>query len=431
MASTVDKEVAILIIGAGTFGLATAQRLSSAGYTNITVLEKDTQVPSRFSAGFDLNKIVRAEYADPFYTPLTLEAINKWQNDPLYSPYYHQVGFLNVVSGSAPEISKDILKEYHASVSKNQAFHGKIESCPDAASIKKFAPALYGPMQGWNGYLNRLAGYAHSADAMKAVYEDCVRKGVSFRLGSKEGEVAELLFTPGSSRCIGAKTKGGVEYKASTTIVSLGANVARIIPSAKTQVTARCWGVAHIQLSPEEAARLRGIPVVNVRDIGFFFEPDLATNKLKVCHMGGAYTNYSGSSARPSLPHSELSDSDFITQEDEEASRRLIRETLPSLASRPLIDRHMCWIADSEDSNFVIDYVPGSDRSLVILSGDSGHGFKMLPIMGDFVMKLLTSGKQVIPQWQWKDAQVDSAPAKVAWRTGSSIDLADAPRAKL
>lgn len=334
------------------------------------------------------------------------------------------------MTGSAPQISKDILKKYHSSVSINPAFDGQINACPDATSIKKLAPALYGPLKGWNGYLNKLAGYAHSADALKAVYEDCVRKGVSFRLGSKEGEVAELLFSPGTSRCIGVRTKGGVEYRAVKVIVALGANVAKIIPSAASQITARCWGVSHIQLGPEEAARLRGLPVINVRDIGFFFEPDLATNKLKICHMGGAYTNYA-TSKDLSLPHSELLDSDFITQEDEKASRRLIRETLPGLAARPLIDRHMCWIADSEDSNFVIDYVPGSDNSLVILSGDSGHGFKMLPIMGDWVMKLLIDGKQSISRWQWKEKEVLSALGKVTWRTGTSADLATVPRAKL
>lgn len=75
MVSEHRKNEAILIIGAGTFGLATAHRLASAGYTNITVLEKDGQIPSRFSAGFDLNKIIRAEYADSFYTPLTLVSV--------------------------------------------------------------------------------------------------------------------------------------------------------------------------------------------------------------------------------------------------------------------------------------------------------------------------------------------------------------------
>lgn len=331
------------------------------------------------------------------------------------------------MSGSASQKTKDILKKYLASVSDNPVFRGKIQSCSDGATIKKLIPALSGPVNGWNGYLNTLAGYAHAAGAMKAVYEDCLEKGVSFRVGPHEGEVSELLFAPGTRRCIGARTKGDVRYHASATIVAVGANAAKIIPSATSQVTARCWGVSHIQLSPEEAAKLRGIPVINVRDIGFFFEPDPETHKLKICHMGGGYTNYTGSTG-VSLPPSKLTDSDFILKEDEEASRRLLREALPELADRPLIDNHLCWFADSDDYNYVIDYVPETERSLVILSGDSGHGYKMLPVMGNLVETLLADGQQSVSRWKWK---ASNSGDNVAWRTGSSADLSNTPRAKL
>ena len=53
-------------------GLSTALHLSRAGFHNVTVLEKDTQIPPRSSAANDINKIVRAEYEDPFYTDLTI-----------------------------------------------------------------------------------------------------------------------------------------------------------------------------------------------------------------------------------------------------------------------------------------------------------------------------------------------------------------------
>ena len=72
MSSTDQKEQSILILGAGCFGLSTAYFLASRGYSSITVLEKDNGVPSRFSAANDLNKVIRAEYADPFYTELAL-----------------------------------------------------------------------------------------------------------------------------------------------------------------------------------------------------------------------------------------------------------------------------------------------------------------------------------------------------------------------
>lgn len=62
----------ILILGGGCFGLATAFELAQKGYKNVTILEKDVDVPSRFSAAYDLNKVIRAEYADDFYTQLAL-----------------------------------------------------------------------------------------------------------------------------------------------------------------------------------------------------------------------------------------------------------------------------------------------------------------------------------------------------------------------
>lgn len=68
----VSKSDPIVIVGAGVFGLSTALRLSEAGYTDITVLEKDSSVPSQFSAANDLNKIIRVEYENPFYTELSL-----------------------------------------------------------------------------------------------------------------------------------------------------------------------------------------------------------------------------------------------------------------------------------------------------------------------------------------------------------------------
>lgn len=62
----------VIIVGGGAFGLSTALHLTEEGYRDVTVLERDSQVPPRYSAANDLNKIVRAEYEDPFYTDLTL-----------------------------------------------------------------------------------------------------------------------------------------------------------------------------------------------------------------------------------------------------------------------------------------------------------------------------------------------------------------------
>lgn len=75
----VSKSDPIAIVGGGAFGLSTALELSTKGYTNITVLERDEEIPSRWSAANDLNKIMRAEYEDDFYTNL---AVVSFLDDP-------------------------------------------------------------------------------------------------------------------------------------------------------------------------------------------------------------------------------------------------------------------------------------------------------------------------------------------------------------
>lgn len=69
--SPLAKNSQILIVGAGVFGLSTAFHLAQQGYKNIKVLDRE-DIPSPYSAGHDLNKIIRAEYEDPFYTEIAL-----------------------------------------------------------------------------------------------------------------------------------------------------------------------------------------------------------------------------------------------------------------------------------------------------------------------------------------------------------------------
>lgn len=67
----IEKDSKILIVGAGVFGLSTGLALARQGYQNVKIVDREN-IPSPFSAGHDLNKIIRAEYEDPFYTEIAL-----------------------------------------------------------------------------------------------------------------------------------------------------------------------------------------------------------------------------------------------------------------------------------------------------------------------------------------------------------------------
>lgn len=70
--SSTCKTQSILIVGAGTIGLSSTLRLALSGYKDITPIDRRPSVPSTYSAGNDLNKIMRAEYEDGWYTDLAL-----------------------------------------------------------------------------------------------------------------------------------------------------------------------------------------------------------------------------------------------------------------------------------------------------------------------------------------------------------------------
>ncbi|KAI3330065.1 FAD dependent oxidoreductase [Ustulina deusta] len=423
----VSKSDPITIVGAGAFGLSTALHLAQAGYSNISVLDKGATVPSDFSAANDINKILRVEYDDDFYTNLAVEALKAWKT-PFFAPHYHQTGFLHCVSEAAPEKAVKTLRSFRASAERHPEVNKYLVPLNNRDDISREVWQFQNaPLPGWKGYYNRYDGYAHSTNALKAVHEVCVTLGVRFLLG-KAWNVVEILYQDQqqSRRATGLRTCDGAIHSAKLIIVAAGAAAANLVPELGAQVVAKSWSVAHVQLTDKEASVLRGIPVTYARDLGFLFEPEYGTNLLKLCPMGGGFINTDPFGV--SRPPETLEESQCMPADDEHRVRKLLAQTLPALANRPLINKSLCWFADTADSDFIIDYVPNTANSVVLLSGDSGHGFKMFPIVGGWVRALLETkdSKQSIVRWRWKSSsEGGNWGADVSWRIGNSEEFRD------
>jgi len=73
-----------------------------------------------------------------------------------------------------------------------------------------------------------------------------------------------------------------------------------------------------------------------------------------------------------------------IAPGDEARLRAFLRESLPALAEAPLASSKTCLYCDTFDGDFFIGRDP--DRpGLAVTSGDSGHGFKFAPVLGDVI----------------------------------------------
>lgn len=289
-----------------------------------------------------------------------------------------------------------------------------------------------GELPGWHGYLNKYDGYAHSGNALRTIHRVTAARGVRFFLG-KAGAVAEIVYEKGSQarKATGIKTQDGKIHSAKLVIVAAGAAASRLVPEIGHQLVAKSWSVAHVLLNEEETSTLRGIPVTYARDLGFFFEPCPVTRLLKLCPMGGGYINTDPKTGISHAPSTVEESHGFIPAHDEAKLRKLLKHTLPYLADRPLVRKSLCWFADTQDTDFIIDYVPETSSSVMILSGDSGHGFKMFPIFGEWTKSLIESSdsKQSEARWRWKTVAKDGEAGQwgddVSWRLGQTQELSE------
>ncbi|KAN0062441.1 hypothetical protein ACQY0O_005332 [Thecaphora frezii] len=436
------SEPSYLIVGAGAYGSSLALTLARLGHRRVTVLDRSADgYAAADSASNDINKVIRSDYGDDHYCALAKEAISRWRSDPVHSPYYHEVGLvLNSYSAALADKCLPIkpdARDYvdHGVSNGMRPDHAGLEYGPqgrplplppwkmedDARASAAFPPhtwAQRGPaLRGFGelqvGYANPRAGWAEANNATRASLAEAQRLGVSV---VPDACVTELLFEPnappqtGKKVVRGVRTARGDEYTATYVVLAAGSwsrllldtlypssSINRVAPASPS---AQC--VITLQLSPEVAAQFAGAPCIFNIETGFYlFEPN-ANGQLKCAiHDAAGYQNPApqlaggrtyptfeaghADSAHPAAPAS-LSKSAahrFVPEDKTEAMLEQLFTYYPILRSTPRerISTRICWYSDSHDENLVIDWHPDLER-LLIATGDSGHAFKFLPVLG-------------------------------------------------
>lgn len=402
----IDPNSSVLIIGAGTFGLSTALQLLRKGHKNVTLLDP-YEVPSPLSAGNDVNKVFQSTVESEFYSELAEEALQMWRSDPVFKPAFHEVGIVYGACGeeAVPEINKRI-----ATLKKKGVEFCELNSPADFAKYVKEPNSsidnslkgltLDGRFKDWKGYFQKnMCGWTYAALALNNAANECKERGANFIVGSAE----ELMFT--DDKCTGVRTYTGEIYDADIVVICAGANSTKLLDFGG-QLLAKCWTVGHIRLTPEEAESLKGCPVVLNLDQGFFFEPD-KDNDLKFCNEFPGYINMD-TSTNTSIPIFR----NQIPVEAEKQMRKFLRQVYPEIAERPFNVAKICWCTDTPDRHFLITKHP-KYSNLVLGTGDSGQGFKYMPIIGKYISQVILEGCSSLGEfkskaWSWRQEQAEN-----------------------
>ncbi|KAK4119534.1 putative fructosyl amino acid protein [Parathielavia appendiculata] len=435
----------ILIIGSGVFGLSTALALARRddfAHCSITVVDRsDTAQPGVFpspdAASIDTSRIIRADYADPAYAALGDEAQVQWrkQDEPADlggQGRYSETGLILVGDFTPPAPSAapsadgglkqkpkltgmDYARLSWANVlslaAKDPELAARVRELPDSEAIREALGT--GGSSGFWGYINHNSGWANAAATMAWFLDEVQQTG---RVNFIAGTVVSLEHD--ETTVTGTKLSDGRVLSADLIVVAAGAWTGGLVDLGG-QAVATGQVMAYVELTQAEQDELANTPVILNLSSGHFIIPP--TNRvLKIARHAYGYLNPTTLLTNPplplnpaitppttvSLPRTALTDPSLSIPRDAELDLRYaLQEMIPwsTLRNRPFSKTRLCWYSDTATGDFLIDYHPYW-RGLFVATGDSGHAFKFLPVIGDKIADCIVREPpaEFRGKWDWK-----------------------------
>ncbi|KAI0602817.1 FAD dependent oxidoreductase [Biscogniauxia sp. FL1348] len=436
-----------LIVGAGVFGVSTALHLKTryGPRADVTLVDRHPLSAStpRVAASWDWNKVVRADYADATYCGLALSAQAAWRADPLWKPFYHQTGIYWISSdggrgatlgkgGEGGSFARRVLANFTALGSGQTGLREL--AVPDARRLygALFDHADYAGVE--SVLVNESSGWADARGALARAIERAVELGVRY-VGA---EVETLVFGgPGGEQVVGVRTRPGDLITADRTVLATGAFTPMLLQRA-AEATGRpdlgpggrmvAAGVTTglTTLDEETARRFAQMPVCiqenpPERGASNGTLPPNEQRQLKwwgQCIFKNTQTTPGGAriSAPPPRP-------DYAQWEVPEALKADVqyanKATFGELGEAWELEQYrICWDAVTPSQDFIIS-PHAAAAGLYLATCGSLHGWKFLPIIGDYVVRMLegTLAPDLVAKWAWDREPFDVAQNKVWPRT--------------
>ncbi|KAH8197595.1 hypothetical protein TruAng_008227 [Truncatella angustata] len=419
----------IVVGGGGTIGSSTALHLIRSGYTPAHITVLDTfEIPSAQSAGHDLNKIMGVRLRNKVDLQMSLEARKMWNEDDLFKPFFHNTGRMDCEH--TLEGIEGLKKQYSALRDAGADLEKTHEWLDNEDEILAKMPLLQrDQIQGWKAIWSQDGGWLAAAKAINAIGQFLKESGVQFGFGGA-GSFKQPILDADGTACHGVETVDGTKYYADKVVLAAGAWSPTLV-DLEDQCCSKAWVYAHIQLTPEEAAEYKGVPVVYNGEVGFFFEPN-EFGVIKVCDEFPGFSRfkqhqpYGASSPKQiSVPRSHAKHpTDTYPDASELSIRKAIATFLPRFKEKEIFNRALCWCTDTADAALLMCEHP-KWRNFILATGDSGHSFKILPNVGKHVVELIEGRlpEEMACQWKWRPG----GDALKSRRAAPPKDLADMP----
>ncbi|KAK7408059.1 hypothetical protein QQX98_009774 [Neonectria punicea] len=471
-----NKADAIIVVGAGIFGLSTVIYLAERGYTNVSLFDKQPYEKTLYSyykgcdgASADINKIIRSAYgSQTIYQDLSLDAIKAWNSwteelrrgGSVVPPGMSSRDHLWINNGDLSCTDATSLPPFEKATieNMNKAGYRDTQLVNDNEDHLLLAEkkGLYSNMQPFSkkvlGVLDSTGGITLADKACRFALHKAKRLGVRFVLGPTAGSVVSTVYDP-TSKVVGIRTADGEIHQAALTIVACGGWTPSLVPSldgfaettAGSVVIFKLPKALHDRFSPSNFPAW-SFKITEGAEAGLYGFPVDENGHLKIGYRGTKYTNprVQSDGRERSVPMTRWSKDEQIRKVPAQAIkviRKFTNEYLPELTDVDIWLTRLCWYTDSFDNHFIIDRVPEKEGLMVATAG-SGHAFKYLPTIGSWVVDIIEGkglDRPAVKAWSWRSPKkgetlvnklMEGSKGNRALRNVPLV-LGDAPTSKL
>jgi sarcosine oxidase len=371
-ASTGNGIFDVAVIGAGVFGVWTAEHLLRAG-RSVALLDAWGPGHSRATSGGE-TRLIRMSYgANTLYTQWTIRALDEWKalGNHCEEPIFHRTGVLRMGPAGYPYITES---------EKTLTKLGSPFEHLDAAALAARFPQI-GMEQLGAGLFEPDSGVLLARRGIQAAAERCSKRGASVMVDAAlpptgRGELRELA------------TASGATVRAKCFVFACGPWLPKLFPEL----------LGKLITVPRAEVFFLGLPAGDRR----FAAPAMPGWIDETSDTYGTpdieYRGFKVGIDPPRAPFDPDTAVRVVSDESIARMRAYVRKRFPMLAEAPVVETRVCQYEETASGDFLIDRHPDFGN-VWIAGGGSGHGFKLGPSVGEYVAERVLRGDAPDPRF--------------------------------
>ncbi len=372
----------VVVAGAGAFGGWTALWLLRKGY-EVTLVDPFGPGNNQSSSGGE-TRLIRAFYEKQIYFDLTRRSIDLWKEfDQLTGQkIFHQNGLMIFnYKPNTPESDAAIPLYRKAGLPLDKISTADAAKRWPQVRTEDLDHILFDPQ----------AGFLEARKGAISVGDQFIKEGGTYI----EQKIQKENLTNG--KATGVTLADGKRLEADHFVFACGPWLTRLFPSLTSKLRI-VRGLEYFFASPPDKADWmeNRLPTWMDRDLDGPFRPFGVP--------GAAYRGFK-LGLTPPKDNDVTNRFDTYDRHATEAEIQLARGVLarrfPKMVGQPLIEHRVCQYTNTPDNDFILDQHPEASNAW-ILGGDSGHGYKLGPALGEMAARTVVGEISRFPDFSLK-----------------------------